>query len=809
MSLSSVRSFGQWVRARRKARGITQKALGSLIGYAEITIRQVESDSYALTRFVVERLVEALADEDDDRDAILRFALKQATTVDRTTQTGVGYRSGTPFLGRDAEMAHIAALLRDPDCRCISIVGVGGVGKTRLATRAFATFSQEFFQEAWFINLTETTTPEQLARAIASAVGITLTPFASSEEQIVQALSAREILLALDNFEQLLPDSTQLLTAILERAPGIKLLITSRERLQISSEWSIRLQGLGMTDDSPLTDAVTLFVSTAQRRNQHFIPAEGDAIHAICRSLQGIPLAIEMAASWTDVFSPSEILRSLSTKVLDLTSRYRDSGERHKSLQAVFETTWERLSAREQSALLRLAVFRGGFTMDAAQAVAATDAAVLAFLQDKMLVDRRSENRLILHEMIRQLALQKLMADELAWRDARLAHAEYYIESLKHSAQRIKFVYAYEEVPRLHGEIENLHLAWETMLDQRRLDWFDRCWEPLWLYYNITSDFQEGEILFRAAAQVFDGANGNAAEKRQGDFSQVLVASFLLRQGRIPESHLLMTAPRMDEIHRSEDPRDAYHIHVIDSYVFHALGDGVSALASVERALTALSRIEPVDPYLTIVTSFQVGRVKHLLGNAEAAYAQQLETLGLWREDAVGWGAGIVQTELGLAAETRGKPEVALAHYAAVLAAATEWEDVWNYHRTQISIGRVKLALGHIPEAIETFHTTLQGLLGNPQLGLEIDCFAEVAIVLNMAGKRSLSLALLEYCAVHPDCYQSARDTATRYLTSIRTGSSTAIVTTPSTLLPSDKRAIAELLMSEIHTFQQAIPPSA
>lgn len=798
-----ISSFGQWVRERRRRKNLTQKALGSLIGYAEITVRQVESDRYVLTRFVVERLVEALADERDDRDAILRFVLRDAPIAPDIPLVGAGYRSGTPFLGRDEEMATITALLRNPECRCISIVGVGGVGKTRLAARAFAACAGELFPEAFFVSLTQATTSDQMARVIATALGITLTPFAAPQDQLVQALASSKLLLVLDNFEQLLPESTQFLTAMLANTRNITLLITSRERLQISNEWSLRLQGLGMAKGTSLTDAVSLFICAARRRDLQFVPSDREAILAICRQLQGIPLAIEMAASWTDIYTCAEILNSLATKMLNLTSRYRDVEARHQSLYAVFETTWERLSVPERVTLMRLAVFRGGFTPEASLAVAATKLGVLAFLQDKMLLDRQGE-RLFLHEMIRQLALQKLMADENAELEARLAHAEYYIGSLKHSAQRIKFIYAYEEVPRMRREIENLHLAWSTMLDERRLDWFELCWESLWLFYNVTSSFQEGEALFRRAAQVFDSANGNPAEKRLGDFCRVLVASFLLRQGHIPEAHNFISHPNMDDIHRSEDLRDAYHVHVIDSYVFHALGDGASALASIERGVTALAQMEPTDPYLIIVTSFQLGRVQHLLGNAEAAYAKLSQTLRLWRLDALGWGAGIVQTEMGLAAETLGKTEDALTHYTAVLAAASEWEDLWNYHRTQISIGRVKLTLGRVPEAIATFHVTLQGLLGNPQLGLEIDCFAEVALVLNMAGKGGLCVTLLEYCAVHPECYQSARDTAARYLQSIRAAQPTASAANQ-IALPPDKHHIGIMLIDELIQFQRYI----
>jgi tetratricopeptide (TPR) repeat protein len=380
--------------------------------------------------------------------------------------------------------------------------------------------------------------------------------------------------------------------------------------------------------------------------------------------------------------------------------------------------------------------------------------------------------------------------------------------SLKHSAHRIKYVYAHQEIPKMRGEIENLRVAWDTLLEQRRIDWFDRCWESLWLYYNVTSDFREGEALFQRAAQVFDGVSGNAAEKRQGDISHALAASFLLRQGRVPEAHLMLTDPRMNEIRVSTHARDRYLFYFIESYVFHALGDAQCALASAERAFDALPEMD-TDPYLSITGHYQMARVQHLLGNPELAHAHLQETMRSFRHDQLGWGEGLVLTELGLVTEARGWLKEALAHYTAVLAAVTEWEEVWNYYRTQISIGRVQLALGRIQEAKATFHVTLQGLIANPQLGLEIDCFAEVALVLNMAGKRDLCLELLEYCAVRPDCFQSARDTATRYLATLRPSQRTPSAAA-AIALPANKRQIALMLMDELTQFQLFTPsPSA
>ncbi len=169
---TSVQSFGQWVRERRKERKLTQKALGQLIGYAEITIRQIEHDTYKLSRFVVESGVNYLSRDLDDREAIMRFALRQSAASGLAAQSIGSPLSATSFFGRESELAHIRTLLGNPECRCISIVGVGGIGKTRLAVRAVEAFATETAQVAWFVNLAGVETVDLMPSAIAKALFI-------------------------------------------------------------------------------------------------------------------------------------------------------------------------------------------------------------------------------------------------------------------------------------------------------------------------------------------------------------------------------------------------------------------------------------------------------------------------------------------------------------------------------------------------------------------------------------------------------------------------------------------------------------
>ncbi len=796
---SSIQSFGRWVRQRRRERALTQKALGRMIGYAEITVRQIEHDSYNLTRFVVECLINGLADEDDDREALLHFALAQSASSNPRPHHPYVYPSGTPFYGRDAELAYLSRLLNNPECRCVSIVGVGGVGKTRLALRALELVDDRLFSDVQFVNLTAITSVEFIPSAAAEALGISLNPFTPALDQLLQQLQTRSSLILFDNFEQLLPDGLPLIQAIMTHAPRVKVLITSRERLNMGGEWCIRLEGLDTSDKpSTISEAAALFIGTAQRINNHFDAADLNTILEICRLVQGNPLAIEMAASWTEVHSCAEILAGISTQMLGLTTRQRGVDDRHRSLGVVFEVTWAKLSVEEQTTLKQLSIFRDGFTAEAAKVTAHTTTEILAFLQDKMLIQRQEARRFVLHEMIRQLAFQKLAVDGQALHEARLAHAGYFVDWLKDSPERLEFRHTKAEILRLMSEMENLRVMWTTICEEQITAWFWRTWEVFWLFFNITSHFQEGERLFAVSSASFDHSLQASETFRAWSYSQILCAHLIFRQGRIPEARNILSDPDMDVIRSNVgNPIDQYWIHGAESYVYHAMGEIPAMLASTAALEKAIENL-PESPYHVASAHLQMGRAKHLAGDKASAYQALAESLRICRERGSVWAGGLILTEIGFIAEADGRMGDALDYYEAALTTTTQFEEWWNYQRTQISIGRVRLALGQVKEAVSIQKITLQTLLATPSLGLEIDCFVEVALILMHFGEGALAIVLLEYCAAHPECFQPVRDRAMAYLASMRAETPEPDVAAARFLFPSSKAEVATLLLGRL-----------
>lgn len=306
-------------------------------------------------------------------------------------------QSPTRFIGRKSEIERILLQLKDADCRLLTLVGVGGIGKTRLAIEAGQMLATDSGLQAQFVNLQPILDADQLPIAVAAAVGFELTGSSPLSEQMYGHLQASNLLLILDNFEQLL-ESTQQTTALkfiaglLAHTDSIKLLVTSREPLGIVEEWRYPVGGLNCGSED--SEAAKLFARCAKRVRPHFdASAEIDDIATLCRLVGGMPLALELAASWAKSLSVAEIVEELTDSAELLTTNLRNLPERHRSIEAVIDQTWRQLDTREQAAFTKLAIFRGGFQRQAAKAVAGASLPLLASLLDKSLLRWETSKR--------------------------------------------------------------------------------------------------------------------------------------------------------------------------------------------------------------------------------------------------------------------------------------------------------------------------------------------------------------------------------------------------------------------------------
>jgi predicted ATPase len=363
----------------------------------------------------------------------------------------------TPFVGREAELTELAKLLDHSKIRLITIVAQGGMGKTRLALELAEqaltpdTSSKgrgettEFENGVYFVELAPLSDAANIVSAIAEAVSYQFQADGRDQkQQILDFLGSKNLLLVMDNYEHLLEGAT-LVTDILKAAPHVKILATSRQRLNQSGETLFNLEGMDFPAWETPSDAleyaaVKLFIQSAKRAKPDFeITADNmDAIARICKLVQGLPLGIVLAAAWLSMLSPDEIATEIAKSIDFLSSDMSDVPARQRSMRAVFDYSWDLMSEDEKQVFMKLSVFRGGFTREAAEAVAGANLRVLMSLMNKSLIRRDADSgRYQIHELLRQYAEQRLEITSTA-DETRLKHSDYYIDFLIRHESNIK-----------------------------------------------------------------------------------------------------------------------------------------------------------------------------------------------------------------------------------------------------------------------------------------------------------------------------------------------------------------------------------
>lgn len=415
--------------------------------------------------------------------------------------------STTPLLGRAAEIAQLVQLFANPSRRLVSIVAPGGMGKSHLAIAVATALVPHYADGVYFVALAPLTDAETMVPAIAAAVGYTFqNDGRAPAAQLLDYLRAKELLLLLDNAEHLLA-GVPLFTAILEAAPNVCLLITSRERLRLNSETVFTLEGLAISagDNQAQGAAVALFIQTAQRVRPVFVPTASDwpAIQQICQLVGGMPLGLILAASWVELLSPAEIAAEISRSLDFLAAELHDMPQRHHSLRAVFDTTWQRLPAEEQTVFQKLAVFQGGFTREAAECVAGASLATLTALKHIALIQTQPNGRYAIHELLRQFALETL-GDQLA--DVRDKHSVYYCDFLAQREGDLKGPLQQAALAKIEADSENIRVAWRWSVETAQIEQLMQALSSLGLFYLWRSRLYEGKDMCRLAIEQFEKA---------------------------------------------------------------------------------------------------------------------------------------------------------------------------------------------------------------------------------------------------------------------------------------------------------------
>jgi len=631
----------------------------------------------------------------------------------------------TPFVGREEELANLESLLENPTCRLITLMGPGGIGKTRLALEA-ATRKLDFFTHGvFFAPLASLNSAEHLVPAIADSLGFSFYEGGDPKVQLLDYLREKEMLIVLDNFEHLV-EAAALVAEILRVAPKVKLVITSRERLNLQGEWLVEVHGL------EASSAAELFTQSARRVCPDFSPSDEDRrwIKRICSLVNWMPLAIELAASWLRVLSPAEVAEEIERNIDFLTASFRDIPERHRSLRAVFDHSWRLLSGEEREAFKKLSVFRGSFGKKAAAEVADVSLHVLSALVDKSLLARGQVGRYQLHELLRGYGLEKLQEDTEKEREIRRRHCSYYAAFARELAEGLIGAGPEVALQKLKNELENLRAAWDFALENLRENDLEGLVDGLFRFYEIQGRFQEGEETFKRAINALRG---------RGE-SNPLLAKLLARAGRFQHRLGFVKEAKglMEEglalAREFEDEKEMAFILTALAEATAFFGNYSEANRLLQEALTLSRKVS--DRFGTAWTLNTLGTIAWNLGKYEEAKALYQESLTIERELGNLRGMAITLNNLGIIQGLLGEFEEARKLFTEGFTISEKLGDLPSMSRCLNNLGVVATKLGEFEQA-KQFHER--------SLAIERETGNRVGIAGSLSNLGNLAYRMGEY----------------------------------------------------------------
>jgi len=701
------------------------------------------------------------------------------------------------FVGRDQELRDLLTYVHDPSIRLIAIIAPGGMGKTRLAIALAERIGantallneddeQLFHNGIYFIDLTSIDQIGLIIPTIAEGLGYQFQKDGRDlNQQLLQYLQNKSLLLILDNFEHLL-ERAMIISEILEYAPNIQIIITSRQRLQLTFETVYNIYGMTFQDDRITedfleSDAALLFLQSARRikHDFRFEAHETYQLWRICGLLGGMPLGIILAASWVDTLSLDRIADEILRSINFLSSTMRDLPQRQYSIHAVFQNTWERLSESEQKILMRLSVFHGGYTREASEAIVGANLATLQSLISKSLIWHDKDNRYQMHNLLHQFAEHQLSAAG-DMETTRQAHCVYFGEKLSGLTPQLRSRGQLSALNNIEQDIENIRAGWYYTIKQETLELIEDYLKSLYYFYSIRGRINEGIELFNVAII-------SLTQTKLTEDKKLLLGRILGRQGSLVHRlgnydrakqlldtalNILQKADAKDEVaFILNNLADAYcstgeyqqAIQLVEqsltifeeleddlsiagtlnnlAVAFHSIGELTRAEETCKHSLTLSKRLD--DQHGVATSLVNLGAFAHDLGKFDEAkyYYQQSRDICERLDDRHGIAAAL--TNMGRTSYMLGAYEEGKAYCEESLTLFRNLGDLWGTTAALINLGDIVIQLGDLQRARQHYRNAMQTAQSIQAYPLIIDILVSMLELLIVEEKYNKAWELL------------------------------------------------------------------
>jgi predicted ATPase/DNA-binding XRE family transcriptional regulator len=834
--------FGEWIKQRRKLLDLTQDELARKTGCSVFALRKIESGDRRPSKQLAELLAESLEISAEEKTVFIRAARGEINLERMPVPSHdcppasfptIGFPTAsspdspppyptskvplqsTSLVGRDNELATIEKILKDQQCRLLTLTGVGGIGKTRLAMEIAIRKGSSSQSPVFCIPLTPVNNPEKIIPAIADVLDFRFSGPVDPKEQLFNYLNftiKEEALFIFDNLEHLLIQDpkqssksglVELINEIIQRLPNVKILGTSRERLNLYGEWTFELHGLPVPPKNFLGrleeyDSIALFIKRALRRRTDFQPALEDqnALIQICQMVEGVPLAIELAAAWVGILTCNEIAQEIKTNLDFLSTSMWDIPERHRSIRATFDHSWNLLTNTERLALCQLSVFRGGFDRTAAHQIAGATLDLLASLCTKSLLHRPNNGRYDLHEVIRQYSLSHLnnRSDNL---DTYERHCRYYLEYVQEREKSLKNASQQEAIRQLTDEIDNIRSAWEWAIGNKNFSLTAKSVRGFGWYFEIAGLYREGIEQLDPLVQLLK--EEDEGEKWNGvlGLTQLHQALLYFRLGEF-ESAKKLYEESIGNLRPTGDIQLLMDALIYLGTITHLRGEYDQAFSLLTEGLDYAHAVN--DQWFEAFGIYNLGFLSSLNGLLENGHAQLLAGLNIWRKlgdphaIALGlnylvptlikmgrfeeastfmqesialceqsknrWGMGTAYRFFGLSKLAAGQIKEAKTHLQKSLEIFGEYIVGWDIARTLSYLGDAALLERELPEAWKIYLNAMQLSIDVKAIPIALDCILGLAQIAIETDKTDIGLSLTDFVFNHPASPQEAKERA-------------------------------------------------